>query len=66
MGDDLRALQADAVMHIKPRTISADALAAEAAGVMESHRITGLLVIDDQGRLIGALNINDLMRAKVI
>ena len=65
-GDDLRALQADAVMHIKPRTISADALAAEAAGVMESHRITGLLAIDDQGRLVGALNINDLMRAKVI
>jgi arabinose-5-phosphate isomerase len=33
---------------------------------MEQHRITSVLVVDDDGRLVGALNTNDLMRAKVI
>ena len=65
-GEDLRSLQAAAVMHAGPRTISSDVLAAEAAGVMESQRITGLLVVDAAGRLVGALSVNDLMRAKVI
>ena len=40
--------------------------AVDAAGVMETHRITSVLVVDDAGRLVGALNSNDLMRAKVI
>jgi arabinose-5-phosphate isomerase len=53
-------------MHREPRTIGPDALAAEAAAVMERHRITGLLVVDAEGRPVGALNSNDLMRAKVI
>ena len=65
-GEDLRSLQAAAVMHAGPQTISSDVLAAEAAGVMESQRITGLLVVDAAGRLVGALSVNDLMRAKVI
>jgi len=39
----------------------------DAADLMESHGITGVLVVDDaQGRLRGAVNSNDLMRAKVI
>ena len=42
------------------------ALAAQAAEQMEAHRITSLLVVDEQARLCGALNSNDLMRAKVI
>lgn len=65
-GDDLRGLQADTVMRAKPRVISAEALAAEAASVMEAQRITGLVVVDSRGWLVGALNINDLMIAKVI
>lgn len=65
-GDELRGLHAGAVMHAKPRAILSDALAAEAASVMEAHRITGLLVVDAAGHLVGALSINDLMRAKVI
>ena len=44
----------------------ADALAAEAAELMEAHRITSVLVVDAHGKLCGALNTNDLMRAKVI
>jgi arabinose-5-phosphate isomerase len=63
---DLRAYTAREVMHPNPRTIGADALAAEAADLMEECRITSVLVVDDQGVLIGALNTNDLMRAKVI
>ena len=40
--------------------------AVEAAELMERHRVTGLLVVDRDGRLVGAINSNDLMRAKVI
>ena len=65
-GQDLRALTAGEVMHPSPRTIAQDALAVEAAEMMEKHRITSLLVVDAQGVLCGAINTNDLMRAKVI
>jgi arabinose-5-phosphate isomerase len=65
-GADLRALTAEQVMHRSPRLVRADALAVDAADVMEQHRITSVLVVDDTGLLVGALNSNDLMRAKVI
>lgn len=66
-GADLRSLLARDVMHPTPRRVRADALAVEAADLMEQHRITSVLVVDDDGeRLIGTLNTNDLMRAKVI
>ncbi|MBK6295822.1 MAG: KpsF/GutQ family sugar-phosphate isomerase [Rhodoferax sp.] len=65
-GLDLRGMRAQQVMHRQPRTIPAHALAVEAAELMEQQRITSVLVVDAQGRLGGALNINDLMRAKVI
>ena len=65
-GDDLRQLTAGQVMHRQPRTVAAGELAVQAAEVMERHRITSVLVLDEQGALVGALNSNDLMRAKVI
>ena len=65
-GVDLRAATAQQVMHIKPCTVMPDALAAEAAELMELRRITSVLVVDVYGCLCGALNSNDLMRAKVI
>ncbi len=65
-GQDLRSLTAGEVMHPAPRTIRHDALAVEAADMMERHRITSILVVDQAGLLCGALNSNDLMRAKVI
>jgi arabinose-5-phosphate isomerase len=65
-GVDLRSLSARDVMHPNPRTIRDDALAVEAAEMMELHRITSILVVDAQGMLCGAINSNDLMRAKVI
>jgi arabinose-5-phosphate isomerase len=65
-GADLREVRAREVMHPNPRTIPAEALAAEAAQMMELHRITNVLVVDREGVLVGAVNSNDLMRAKVI
>lgn len=65
-GVDLRAVTAQQVMHPHPRTIAPDALAVEAVELMEHNRITSVLVVDASGQLCGALNSNDLMRAKVI
>ena len=65
-GIDMRTLSAQQVMHANPRTVRANALAAEAAELMELHRITSVLVVDEAGCLCGAVNSNDLMRAKVI
>ena len=65
-GIDMRALTAGQAMHPNPRTVLPGALAVEAAEMMEQHRITSVLVVDAHGALCGALNSNDLMRAKVI
>jgi len=65
-GVDLRSLTAADVMHAGPRTVKQSALAVEAVALMEQHRINSVLVIDEAGMLCGALNTNDLMRAKVI
>lgn len=65
-GANLRDMTARQVMHRDPRTVSQNALAVDAAQLMERHRITSVLVVDDRGRLCGAVNSNDLMRAKVI
>ncbi|MEO6972723.1 MAG: KpsF/GutQ family sugar-phosphate isomerase [Rhodoferax sp.] len=65
-GADLRTAIVRDVMHPAPRTIRGDALAVDAVELMEQHRITSVLVLDAQGKLCGALNSNDLMRAKVI
>jgi arabinose-5-phosphate isomerase len=65
-GLDLRSLQAKDVMHATPRTVNQNALAVEAAELMEQFKITSVLVVNDAHELCGALNTNDLMRAKVI
>jgi arabinose-5-phosphate isomerase len=48
------------------RSIGPRELAAEAVHLMETHRITSLPVVDDEGRLVGALNVHDLLRAGVV
>jgi arabinose-5-phosphate isomerase len=65
-GVDMRTGTAQQFMHPNPVTIGHDALAVEAAEMMEQRRITSVLVVDGDGRLCGALNSNDLMRSKVI
>jgi len=52
--------------HAKPATIIAEALAAEALALMENNRIGALLVTDGEARLIGALNMHDLLRAGIV
>ena len=64
--DALRQYCARDIMHTTPKTIRENALAAQAAQLMEQHRVTSILVLNDADQLIGAINSNDLMRAKVI
>ena len=63
---DLRNTRIVEVMTRSPKTIGTDAMAVEAAQLMEAHKISGLLVVDDDGRVVGALNIHDLLRARVV
>ena len=65
-GADLRTATAAEVMHPHPRRIAPDALAVDAAEMMEAHGITSVLVVDGAGVLVGVVHIGDLMRAKVI
>lgn len=65
-GLDLRATPVSAVMIRAPRVIGPRALAADAVNLMQEHRITALLVTNEAGRLVGALNIHDLLRAGVV
>lgn len=74
-GDLRRALDQGADVHRTPiaevmtrhcKTASPDMLAAEALRMMEEHKINGLMVLDEQGRVVGALNMHDLLRAGVV
>jgi arabinose-5-phosphate isomerase len=63
---DLRKTRIDAVMTRTPKSIGSDALAVEAARMMEDHKINALMVVDGDGCVVGALNIHDLLRARVV
>jgi arabinose-5-phosphate isomerase len=63
---DLRKQGVREVMTPNPRTIRPNQLAVEAVQLMEEYKITQLLALDTDMRLVGALNMHDLMRAKVI
>lgn len=54
------------VMHAGPATIHQGALAVAAVEMMEQRKINGLLVVDEAGILVGALNMHDLLMAKVV
>ena len=63
---DLRDTRVGTVMTSNPKTITADKLAVEAAQVMEAFKIHALLVVDEENHVVGALNIHDLLRARVV
>jgi arabinose-5-phosphate isomerase len=63
---DIGASRVDDLMTHGAKTIRPDALAAEAVQLMERHKVNQLLVVDESGALVGALNMHDLFRAKVI
>ena len=65
-GVDFGAATVAALMTPEPRTIRPEALAVEAVQLMERHKVNQLLVIDERGRLAGALNMHDLFRARVL
>ncbi len=65
-GVDLRQLSAGQAMHRHPRTMGPQALAVEAVQMMERHRISQMLVVDEQQQVIGALHMHDLFAAKVV
>jgi len=54
------------VMHQNPKTILNDELAMVAVEMMEQCKVNGLLVVDKAGILVGALNMHDLLLAKVV
>ena len=63
---DFGSTPVNSVMSANPRCIGPDSLAAEAVQLMEQHSISQMLVVDEQHRLVGALNMHDLLHAKVI
>jgi arabinose-5-phosphate isomerase len=65
--EDIRGLKVVDVMTRNPRSIGPSRLAAEAAQVMQTHHVSGrLLVVDDSGILVGAVHVDDLLKAGVI
>lgn len=65
-GVDVRRASVGSVMTRGGKTIGPDALAAEALQLMEAHKINALLVTDPDHRLLGVLNMHDLLRARVV
>jgi arabinose-5-phosphate isomerase len=63
---DLRSTPVSKLMAHSPKTISPEALAVEAAHLMEQYKINALVVVDDERHVVGALNIHDLLRARVV
>jgi arabinose-5-phosphate isomerase len=63
---DLHTTRMEEVMTRQAKTATPDMLAAEAVHLMETHRITSLVVVDTDGGIVGALNVHDLMRAGVV
>jgi arabinose-5-phosphate isomerase len=63
---DLHATRMDQVMTVNAKSVRPTTLAAEAVHLMEAHRITSLVVVDADDKIVGALNVHDLLRAGVI
>ncbi|WP_184040391.1 KpsF/GutQ family sugar-phosphate isomerase [Chitinivorax tropicus] len=63
---DLKTTPVSQVMSANPRRIHADKLAAEAVQMMQTYKITGLLVVNESDHLVGAFNMQDLLRAGVV
>ena len=63
---DLRSTPVMDVMNRQPKSIGPERLAVEAARMMEEHKISAVIVVDDEQHVVGALNIHDLLRARVV
>ncbi len=65
-GWDIQSTNINQVMHSNPVVISPEQLAVDAVALMENKKISALLVVDSQSKLVGALNMHDLLMAKVV
>ena len=63
---DIKATKAQDIMRKSPKTVSINSLAIEAVELMENNKITGFLVVDDEHHLVGAFNLHDLFKAKLL
>jgi arabinose-5-phosphate isomerase len=63
---NLHSTRMDQVMSRQAKTVRPATLAAEAVHLMETHRITSLIVVDTEHKIVGALNVHDLLRAGVV
>ena len=63
---DIMHTKAQDVMNTTPKTVSAQSLAAQAVDIMEKHKITAILVVDAHNKLVGAFNLHDLFKAKLL
>lgn len=64
--DNFAGLTVDQIMHANPKTITADKLATEALKQMQQNHINGLLVVEEDGLVVGALNMHDLLKARIV
>jgi arabinose-5-phosphate isomerase len=65
-GADVHTTAMSEIMHTNCKTTGPNVLAAEAIHILEENKITSLLVADEDGRLVGALNIHDLFHAGIM
>ena len=64
--DNFAGLTVNDIMHEHPKTITADKLATEALKHMQQNHINGLLVVKEENVLVGALNMHDLLKARIV
>ena len=64
--DNFAGLTVNDIMHEHPKTITADKLATEALKHMQQNHINGLLVVKEDNVLVGALNMHDLLKARIV
>jgi arabinose-5-phosphate isomerase len=63
---DIHQATIASVMTEKPTVAHADMLAAEALKIMEDKKINGLIIVDNNNRPIGAMNMHDLLKSGVL
>lgn len=63
---DIRVLKTHQIMTKNPKTTSPDDLAVDALYLMEKYQITGMVVVDNNKKMVGAFNMHDLFKAKIV
>ena len=63
---DIQKTQINQVMSKNPKTISSEMLAAEALSIMETYKITSLIITNEQQQPVGIIHIHDILRAGVV